>query len=535
MRKISGARVCALLLSAGSLSAGSPGMAAQAGTPAAAPAPAPAASSQTGAIREGVGRQDAGPPSTLQRGAPRQATPQQESIRATAPQGGAPSLPLPSTDPMRIDLGADPILRLAKSQASPEMFRSTIANAVEHHPGTLEAEAITTEAGAVVDEAYERRLPSIDLSISSTHSFSRQFGTLTQNIIERSQPRQRTDAILSVNQTLFDFGASASRVSAAGARLRSAAASAEASADNVALQSIAAWYDVFAFRALTGLTDAFVHNQEDLRSAVEERIRQGVSAPGDTARVDSYLASARTRLAGFRRLRSDAEARFAELTGAPPPADLQRAPIPVLPAISKDAAALAAMSNPQSRSALALADSARQEAKATRSDRLPQISAAVDANRYGVFENRYDYDVRGRLVLRQRLFGGTEARLAQAQARSRSADAHAARIRDEAARDASIAWTDVRALQEQLSAMEASYIASRRSRDVLVERFVNARGNLFDVVAAEDSYFETATSYIRALSELDAARYVLLSRTGALLGALDIDPARVGGQGWRTR
>jgi adhesin transport system outer membrane protein len=81
-----------------------------------------------------------------------------------------------------------------------------------------------------------------------------------------------------------------------------------------------------------------------------------------------------------------------------------------------------------------------------------------------------------------------------------------------------------------LRALEASYIASRRSRDVLIERFINSRGNLFDVVAAEDSYFETATAFIRTLSELDAARYVLLSRTGNLLDALAIDPARVGGQ-----
>jgi adhesin transport system outer membrane protein len=154
----------------------------------------------------------------------------------------------------------------------------------------------------------------------------------------------------------------------------------------------------------------------------------------------------------------------------------------------------------------------------------------VDANRYGVIENSTDYDIRGRLTLRQHLFGGTEARVAQAESRARSADAHAARIRDEAARDASIAWSDVMALEEQYRAMEANYIASRRSRDVLVERFVNARGNLFDVVAAEDSYFETATAYIRALSELDAARYVLLSRTGGLLTALRIDTANVGGR-----
>ncbi|MEA3064952.1 MAG: outer membrane protein adhesin transport system, partial [Sphingomonadales bacterium] len=87
-----------------------------------------------------------------------------------------------------------------------------------------------------------------------------------------------------------------------------------------------------------------------------------------------------------------------------------------------------------------------------------------------------------------------------------------------------------KALEEQLTALEASYLASRRSRDVLIERFINARGNLFDVVAAEDSYFETATAFIRTLAELDAARYVLLSRTGNLLDSLGIDPARVGGQ-----
>jgi adhesin transport system outer membrane protein len=78
--------------------------------------------------------------------------------------------------------------------------------------------------------------------------------------------------------------------------------------------------------------------------------------------------------------------------------------------------------------------------------------------------------------------------------------------------------------------MEASYIASRRSRDVLVERFINSRGDLFDVVQSEDSYFETATSYIQALTQLGAARYVLLARMGQLLPALGIEPEKVGGR-----
>ncbi|HEX8579855.1 MAG TPA: TolC family protein [Allosphingosinicella sp.] len=458
------------------------------------------------------------------------------SILTTSPAGApigtrlTPALPAPSGDPLNIDISADPILRLAREQASPEDFKRIVSTAVERHPGTLEYEAQAAEARAVRAEALEQRLPSIDMNLSSYRVIARDFSNDQSNIIERSRPSQRTDAQLSIQQTLFDFGANRSRVASAGARLRAAAAEAEAGADRIALNAVAAWYDVFAARALVAVTEGFVANQEELREAVAERIRQGASAPGDTARVESYLASARTRLARFRRALSSADARFTELIGSPPPADLDRAPTAQLAAVSKDAVALQAMSSPLARSAQALADASRQEARASRADRFPLVGVGVDAGRYGVFENDRDYDIRGRVTVRQRLFGGTEARVKQAEARVQQADARATRIREEAARDATIAWSDVRALEEQLTALEASYIASRRSRDVLLERFINARGDLFDVVAAEDAYFETATAYIQALSELDAARYVLLSRTGQLLGALDIDLAAVGGQ-----
>jgi outer membrane protein, adhesin transport system len=91
----------------------------------------------------------------------------------------------------------------------------------------------------------------------------------------------------------------------------------------------------------------------------------------------------------------------------------------------------------------------------------------------------------------------------------------------------------VRALEQQLEAVEAAYIANRQARDIIAERFRAARGTLFDVVAAEDEYFEAATAYIQSLTELDAARYILLSRTGRLLEALRIDADRLRGEGER--
>ncbi len=362
--------------------------------------------------------------------------------------------------------------------------------AVLRHPGTAEAAATEDEAVAVLGEARSALLPTVDATITSYRVISRDFSNDPTNIIERSRPVQRTDAILSAQQTIFDFGATARRISAAGARLRSAGADLEASADRVALNAVAAWYDLFAYRALVALTEAFLESQRELRAAVEFRIRQGASAEGDLPRIDSYIAQAQTRLARFRRLLASAEARFTELTGSPPPAALERAPAAMAGIMNRDDAALAAADAPEVRSARAIADASRQEARAMDADRLPQISAGIDAGRYGVFENERDYDIRGRVAMRWRLLGNGDARASQASARARAADARADRIEEEAARDAAIAWSDVRALEQQLEALETAYIASRRSRDVIAERFRAARGTLFDIVAAEDAYFE---------------------------------------------
>ena len=299
----------------------------------------------------------------------------------------------------------------------------------------------------MLEEARQGRLPTIDLSVTSYRVLSRDFSNDEFNIIESSRPRQRTDAVFALNQTLFDFGATTQRILASGARLRAAAAEIEVAADRVALGAVAAWYDVFAFRALVALTEAFTASQRDLRAAVEERIREGVSAEGDLPRVDSYIAQAETRLARFRRLLAGAEARFAEQVGMPAPAGLARAPVPGPGVASREMATDAATGTAAVRSAQASADASVREARAVRADRLPILTAGVDAGRYGVIENDRDYDIRGRVALRYRIFGGADARAEQAEARARGADARATRIREEAERDAAIAWSDVRALE----------------------------------------------------------------------------------------
>ena len=448
---------------------------------------------------------------------------------AAQPAPALLELPAPTRDPLRIDFATDPILRLSQSAMAPEEFRAVIAAAVARHPARLEALASQDEAEAALAEARERRFPSGEVTLTSYKTLAREFSNDPFNIIERSRPEQRTDALLNIQQTVLDFGATSRRIAAAGARLRAASAGEESMTDQLALRAIANWYDVVAYQALVAVSLEFAAMQEEFREAVRERIRQGVSAEGDLARAESYIASAETRRAQLQRSLAQAEARFEELTGAPAHPSLPRAPRLGEEPTDRGLAMIEARSNPQVRAAEAQAEAARQDARAVRSEALPNVSAGIDAGRYGVFENERDYDVRARVTLRHRFFGGAEPRVEQAGARARAVEARAQRVREEAERDASIAWSDVAALEAQAAALRESYIASRRSRDVLFERFRAQRGSLFDVLEANDAYFATAVAYVQAISELDAARYVLLSRTGRLLEALDIAPAPIAG------
>jgi adhesin transport system outer membrane protein len=435
-----------------------------------------------------------------------------------------PVLPAPTGDPLRIDLSSDPILRLSESSIPVEEFRQIVAAAVLRHPARLEAIAGGEEAEAALAEAREGLFPSGDLTVDSYQSIAREFSNDPDNIIERSRPEQRTDALLNIRQTVLDFGATSKRIAAAGARLRGATAEVESIADQVALNTIANWYDVVAYQALVAVSEEFSGAQDSFREAINERIRQGASAEGDLAQIESYIARANTRLAQFRRSAAQAEARFAEFTGHAPFPMQPRAPRLGAQPISRDAAVVDARSTPDVRAAEAGADAARQDYRAAQSELLPNVTAGVDGGSYGVLEGEPDYDIRARLTLRYRFFGGAEPRVAQIGAAARAAEARAQRVREEAERNASIAWSDVQALEEQLAALRENYVASRRTRDVQVERFRVARGTIVDVLDANESYFETAVGYVLAMSELDAARYVLLSRTGKLLEALAIEP-----------
>lgn len=452
--------------------------------------------------------------------------PQVPAERYPSPPAALGGLPAPSGDPMRIDPGADPILQLSRAATSMTAFRDAIASAVRRNPALGETVAQADEAEGARNEARARQYPTIDLSLSYFHILSRAFSDDPLNILERSRPEKRTDGSAHVQQSLIDFGANGGRIRAGDARLEAAELGIDDTTTQLALRAVGAWYNVFGYRALVALGHAFSTGEQGMRASIAERVAQGYSAPGDAAQVESYVAATAAQVADFERSLANAEAQYAQLVGSPAPASLGRAPLPPMTIASAERAQLDAEALPSVKAARALAEAAVQDRKSVKADMLPNLSGSIDAGRYGVLETAKDYDVRGTVTISQRFFGGGKQRVEQADARARGAQARFERTREEAQRDAAIAWTDVRALEAAKAAIEDNYIASRRSRDVLAERFRVSRGTLFDLMNADNNYFSVAARYIQTVTELDTARYALLARTGKLLEALSIEPTR---------
>lgn len=436
-------------------------------------------------------------------------------------QAALPSLPEPSAQPLAVPESTDPILRVADQVAPRADFMAAMARLLASSPEVIEALAGERVAEAQRSEARSGLFPIVDLRIAGTRALARNFSNDPDNVIERSRGGGRLDYLASAQQLLFDFGATSRRIEAAAAEIESAQAGIERASEAVALRAIAAWYDAFAYGQMEWLAEAMVTDRKELAQFVDLRITQGVAAEVDRARVESAIASGTLRLAQFARERANADARYLEYFGTAPVRPLLRAPPPDLGMQSRDLILAKARASSTVRQAEARARGADATARAAKSDLFPVVTTGVEASRYGLLErDRLDYDVRAQFTIRQRLFGPGKPRYDQARAKAAAADARAEIIRREALREADIAWSDVEVLGTMLDAHRADYIASRVTRDAVAERFRVSRGTLFDVIDAEDRLFTAAASYIRALSEYDAARYVLLARSGQLMSAL---------------
>lgn len=361
--------------------------------------------------------------------------------------------------------------------------------------------------------------PRLSTSLSGDYVVSRRFNPGTDNVVESLRPNGQVNAGLSASQLLFDGGAAFQRIKSARARDRENANAVSSSINELSLDAISAYYDVLIHQAIFKLAEEFVRRHDEILESVKERERLGAGSRADVMRATARLAAAKVRVAEIRESERLAEIRYEEFFKETPGV-LSRPSFDALKVNDRhQAMAMAAERHPDIAAAAARAEASRADYRAAKASRLPELRASVNAVKFDVFEGGEDFDVRAGVDLNYDLYAGGARGADIRQARERAVEQKykEEQVRQDVERDAAIAFERRDASEERLRALETAVIANHESRDLVSERFRVARGDLIDVLQAENDYFEAGVAYLVGLADRDMATYELMEHTGELL------------------
>jgi adhesin transport system outer membrane protein len=432
------------------------------------------------------------------------------------------AIPAPSDRPQAIAAGTDGFLVSLGAHAATAEFVARLSAAAARLPVLGERAADVAAARAQRDQARSRLFPGLGVDLVASRTIDRDLQSPSTQV-ELLAPRSRNDAIGSIDQLLTDFGATSARIRAGNASADAARAELDAARNGALLQLASTWYQVLSAQTSLALATSNVVRMRELAQGAALRFESGIDSGGEVARARSYLAAAQSQSIDFERQRRGAEARYVELFGIEP-GTLARPD-------ARLGDGTAASERPELVAARAELAASRAAVTAARSDRLPRLSARLTSSAFNVLRSSdVPYDIRGLVTLSQRFStGGAEAaRVAELSARQQAAGLATQRIAAATTREASSAEADVEGFARALPALEASYLDSRRARDLFAEQFRVSRGTLFDVLQAERDLLDAALMLARSQYELDLARLTLLARRGGMIEAFGLTPAVAG-------
>lgn len=397
-------------------------------------------------------------------------------------------------------------------------FNAKIRRAVGSHPSFHAQASTLDESRAERRRARAALYPQLSTQFRGDYSITRDFAANTDNVVESLRPREQLTAGITASQLIFDGGATLQRIKGARARDVEFKNALSTRINDLALSTLAVYHDLATNQALLAMGEAFIRRHEEILENVKERERLGAGSRADITRAVARLASAQARVSEIRESQQLADIRYGEFFKESPG-------LLVLPSFarltvnSRDQAVVAAMTrNPEIAAAVSRADAARADYKAAKGARLPEVRLSVDATKFDVFDSGNDFDVRAGVNVSYNIFGGgaRAAEISVAGSRARREKFGEEQVRLEIAREASIAFERRVGAEARLEALATSVIAHDETRELVLERYRLSRGDLIDVLQAENDYFEAGYAYLTGLINRDMSIYALMEHTGEL-------------------
>lgn len=338
---------------------------------------------------------------------------------------------------------------------------------------------------------------------------------------------ERSEAGLTISQTIWDGMATWNRVNIGKHRLESAGLRLFDNAEGLGLDALLAHIEVYRQRKIVALAELNVKNHQRILGSQRARQRSGASTMADVTQTQSRLARTQASLAESRSALEVAMANYKRLTGQ----DVGQLEKPTDPE-NAYASLEAALSRSQTANFKILAgradvETAEAQSELDKSPFHPQIFLeAGPSYRYQV-ESSTDESWGTVVMLRANwnLFNGGYDwfNVKGDKARARQARQEVNATMDALAEETAATWSGLVSAQEQARFFANAVEYSTKTRDMYLEQFNVGQRSLLDVLDAENELFSSSIQLVTAQQNVVAAKYRLLALGGDFLSSFGVD------------
>lgn len=370
------------------------------------------------------------------------------------------------------------------------------------------------------DASFGGFLPRVDLTVGVGKE------KRDDPLLQRDYSRNTTSVVLS--QMLYDGFATSNDVKRLDHASLVRALELQDAAENTALESVRAYYDVLRYRKLITLAEDSYTRHRTVFEQIEGKVRVGAGRRVDLEQISGRLALAESNLLIETANLHDVSARFQRIVGEAPAKEMDEhsGVSNGIPADASAALKMAQSSNASLRAAIENVRSASYATAARRSQFQPRVDLRLKQDRgrdLNGFAGQTNNSV-AEVTLNWNLFNGLSD---VARTRQYVEQVEVAKgLRDKACRDIrqtmEIAYNDVQKLKEQLSYLDQHQLSIEKARDAYRKQFDIGQRTLLDLLDSENELYQARRAYTNADHDLLIAYARTQAGMGNLLSVLGI-------------
>ncbi|KJK14097.1 channel protein TolC [Burkholderiaceae bacterium 16] len=412
---------------------------------------------------------------------------------------------------------------LAPQFAATQVLRQAVEQAVHTNPEVLAAGSRRLAADEGLKQARAGYLPRVDVNAATGRVRLDSHSTRLMGLADSSYASHT--ARVTISQMLFDGFAVSSDVERQGARIDGAAYRVGATAEDIALRTVAVYVEVLRRQETVAIATANLEAHQHIYDQIRLGAENGVLRRADLYQAESRLALAKANLRAEQSSMQDAVTTYLRVVGAPPqalsrPESLSAA----LPATERAALQVADTSHPALSAAQADIVEAQADRSLAKAAMWPRLDLEVGMSRdrdrvLGTTDERSVI-----LRVRYNLFRGNadKARINEAGYQIQEAEQNLNRIRRQVQEGVSQAYNAYQTAQDRMVILKEYVESSDATRVSYGKQFRIGQRSLLDLLNAENEYFSARTAYVTSQYTEIASQYRILAGMGVLLATLQV-------------